>query len=407
MNTARKRLRLFYAAGPGDVLGTFTHWSLGRDDPSQVSMTYSGMFFDVVQRLDAEALAVAWQPGRRDRDTRGRITVINRPVRWADAGGIRWHLGQIAFGLGMLARAVRFRAAAAVISGGTHWFIAALFPLFGIKLITSLHTLFWGKYENRGRVARTVAALNRTCFARAAATNLCASEEIVEQINEMTRAGARPTVCFVPTYRREVFDAIQPPDHTAAPFRVLYAGRVEPEKGIDDLVDIAARLEADAPDRFAFDVCGTGSALDRARAGAPSNVAFHGHADRPTMQQMFSRSHAVIVPTRRDCPEGFNQVVVESILAGRPVITSPVCPALSLVEPAAEVVEPDNTDRYLEAIVRLADDAAHYESRRAACAQLAERFYDESAGWAAALTDALHTLGLTEQTHAPLATSTT
>ena len=39
-----KPLRILYAAGPGNVLGTYRHWRGGEDDPSQVAMTYSGQF---------------------------------------------------------------------------------------------------------------------------------------------------------------------------------------------------------------------------------------------------------------------------------------------------------------------------------------------------------------------------
>ena len=33
----RSSLRVFYAAGPGDVIGTYRHWCEGRDDPHQVA----------------------------------------------------------------------------------------------------------------------------------------------------------------------------------------------------------------------------------------------------------------------------------------------------------------------------------------------------------------------------------
>ena len=40
------------------------------------------------------------------------------------------------------------------------------------------------------------------------------------------------------------------------------------------------------------------------------------------MREMFRQAHVLIVPTTTDFIEGFNQVVVEGVLAGRPVITS-------------------------------------------------------------------------------------
>ena len=44
-------------------------------------------------------------------------------------------------------------------------------------------------------------------------------------------------------------------------------------------------------------------------------------------------------------------VCAEAILAGRPVITSPVCPALDYVRDAAVEVSPDNIEQYCEAIL--------------------------------------------------------
>ena len=49
------------------------------------------------------------------------------------------------------------------------------------------------------------------------------------------------------------------------PFRVLFNGRVEANKGVFDLVSIAASLAATRPGEFHFDVCGDGSALEELR----------------------------------------------------------------------------------------------------------------------------------------------
>ena len=56
------RLRLFYAAGPGNIIGTYRHWKNGQDDPSQVVLTYSGQFYDVCRELDARAYVIATCP---------------------------------------------------------------------------------------------------------------------------------------------------------------------------------------------------------------------------------------------------------------------------------------------------------------------------------------------------------
>jgi glycosyltransferase involved in cell wall biosynthesis len=107
------------------------------------------------------------------------------------------------------------------------------------------------------------------------------------------------------------------------------------------------------------------------------------------MAEMYSRSHVVIVPTTTDFIEGFNKVVAEGVLAGRPVITSSVCPALALVREAVEEVPADDVAAYADAIVRLREDRALYEARRHACLSAQEQFYDPGQGWAAALKSVL------------------
>jgi glycosyltransferase involved in cell wall biosynthesis len=97
----------------------------------------------------------------------------------------------------------------------------------------------------------------------------------------------------------------------------------------------------------------------------------------------------LIVPTTSDFAEGFNQVVVEGVLAARPVITSNVCPALDYVKDAVVQVPPDDVQAYQDAIIRLADDQCLYDQKRQACLALHGQFYDRAKGWAAALRQAL------------------
>jgi glycosyltransferase involved in cell wall biosynthesis len=267
-------------------------------------------------------------------------------------------------------------------------------PLFGIKVVPALHCVLWPKYRRPGRLARLIIALDKLLFTRAAAALLTASGDIDDQLSELAgKRSARLRIApFLPTYRSRHFSApVAPP--AAPPFRVLYAGRIVAEKGVFDLLKVAALLAADGR-KVEFDICGTGSALDemqrRAQAdGLSASIRFHGHCNRPTMVEMFQNAHAVIVPTTTDFVEGFNQVVAEAILAGRPVVTSDVCPAIKYVGDAVVAVPPDDVPAYAKAIARLSDDAAFYQHCAAACASARAQFFDESRGWAAALHSAL------------------
>src|SRR5207237_2660832 len=136
--------RIFYAAGPGDVLGTYEHWLAGRDDPSQVSITYSGQFFDVCREIGAHALVISSSPRRANfRD--GAMQIIHRPILFSRRSGLLYHLGQAWWGLRMSVAALRIGADVAIVSGDAHWLSLWLLPMFGVKLIPTLHCVFWPK----------------------------------------------------------------------------------------------------------------------------------------------------------------------------------------------------------------------------------------------------------------------
>ncbi len=383
-------LRILYAAGPGDVIGTYRHWKEGRDDPSQVSVTYSGQFYDVCRDLAAHGYVIAScpTPGRlRD----GRFTLEHRPIPLENGPGALYHLGQVWAAFRLIVSALVFRADVAVITNGSgHWFPLLLLPLLGVKVVPSLHCVLWPKNRPPRGVNRLVARLDAQFFARAAFAIMSASRDIERQVAELTRGRHRPVVEFLPTYRPDLFAGNGAPPDPRRPFRVFFAGRVERNKGVFDLLDIATRFAAAGRTDVEFDLCGDGTALAELRRqaeekGLAQRFRCHGHTNRLVMREMFARAHAVIVPTTSDFIEGFNQVVAEAVLAGRPVITSDVCPALDYVRDAVVEVAPDDVAGYGDAVLKLCDDATFYRARCRGCIAAQSQFYDTRRGWGAAL----------------------
>lgn len=394
MADATRPLRILYAAGPGNVIGTYRHWRDGRDDPSQVHVTYSSQFFEQCRRLEARALVISSCPSKARLDD-DSFSIRHRPIPFRRRGGVLYHLGQIWYGLRLLATAARFRPHVAVVSEGTtHWFMIIPLRWLRVQIVPTVHCVPWPKFGELTGTRRWVLRRGRRLFTHHVAAMLAASDDIVDQFRQLSDRPLRPAVRFLPMFRRELFADIPPPDHAKRPFRVFFAGRVEANKGVFDLLEIARRFHQNGRHDVEFDICGTGSSLEQLRteAGAsPCHDRFHihGHCDHSRMKELYGRSHAVIVPTRTDFVEGFNQVVVESVLAGRPVITSAVCPALAFVESAAIEVAPDSVDEYLDAISRLCDDRVLYEEKRANCHAVSEQFYDERRSWGAALRSVL------------------
>ncbi len=381
-----KKLRVLYAAGPGNVIDVYNYWVKGEDYPSQVSVTWSGQFYDVCRDLDAEAYVISLCKDKNlIQDS--RFLIEHRPGKFRRASGILYHFGQFGYGLGLIASAIRFRANVAVISDGTtHWFILSLLPWLGVQVVPSLQCVLWHKYGSRSKAEEFILRLSRNFFAKDCLAILSMSEDISEQVVQLTSGRNRPILEYQPIYRRIQFTGINDPDERRSPFRVMFAGRIEREKGVFDLLEIAQRFAAEGRQDIKFDVCGKGSALDSLRlaakeAGVDSAFACHGHCNKSQMRQMFNRSHVVIVPTRKSFVEGFNQVVAEGVLSGRPVVTSAVCPALSYVKDAVVEVPPEDIQGYGDALLKLCDDHEFYEQKRRGCLALQEQFYDSSRGW--------------------------
>lgn len=389
-------MRILYAAGNGDVANTFRHWSQGQDDPSQVAVTYSSLFFDFCRDANHTAYVIATCPKPAD-ITQGSFRIRHRAMPFARRGGIFFHFSQIYNGLRLTASALRFRADVAVIGNGSaYWFAFALLPLFGVKVIPSLHCVLWGKSRPRKPAQRLISRLEALFFRHTASAILCLSDDISDQLQELTAGRHAPLVPFQPLYRPEAFAGIAPPSENRNPFRVLYAGRVEANKGVFDLLTIARRFRDAGRYEIEFDLCGSGSALEALRAevqkaNLSDKFRLHGHCSREVMRQMYQQSHVVIAPTTSDFIEGFNKVVAEGALAGRPVITSSVCPAIRVLRDAVVEVPPDDVTGYANAILQLCDDRALYASKQQGCIAARERFYNPANCWGQSLKKAIET----------------
>jgi glycosyltransferase involved in cell wall biosynthesis len=393
----KRSLRILYAAGPGDVIQTYRHWVRGCDDPSQVSVTSSGMFYDVCRERGDAAYVISTCP-RRDRLIDRQFRIVHRPTRFFTRRAPLYHLGQIWTAIRLVASALWFRADVAVIvCGTTHWFLLRILPWLGIKVVPSLHCVIWPKYQPLSRVQRLISRAATEMFTSSATCILSTSHDISAQVRTLTRGRNRPLLPFVPTYRASRFEQVRPPDPPHRPFRVCFAGRIESDKGVFDLLSIATRFQSAGRHDIHFDICGNGSALEELRrqargAGLADRFVCHGHCNWETMQEMYSLSHVVIVPTTTMFVEGFNMVVAEAVLAGRPVITSSVCPAMEYIGAAAIEVPADDVIAYGDAILRLCDDPELYRRKCEGCIPARRQFLDAGLGWAEALRRALRSV---------------
>ncbi len=101
--------------------------------------------------------------------------------------------------------------------------------------------------------------------------------------------------------------------------RVLFAGRLVREKGLDVLIRAAREVDAE------FVICGDGRQLQAMRrlarrSGVEGRVAFRGWLDPEQLARELAEASVVVVPSL--WPEPFGLVGIEALAAGRPVIAS-------------------------------------------------------------------------------------
>src|SRR5262249_28775718 len=152
-------------------------------------------------------------------------------------------------------------------------------------------------------------------------------------------------------------------------------------KGVFDLLEIARKIEDSHPNLVRWEVCGRGRDFDELverhrQLGLCDVVRIRGWTSLGELRDVYRRSHASIVPTRSSFSEGLAMTAAEAILAGRPLITNPVVPALEILRPACVEAKTNDVESHLEAVLKLASDAELYDRLTKACHGLRSQFYD-------------------------------
>ena len=384
----RKPKRILYSLGPVDITHAYMNWATGHTDTSHFAITYIQQFYELCKELNAKGKVVSC------RDKQGYIEnedfiLEYRPLRYLSAHPLLYHLEQLWSGVGLLFSALSFKADLLIITQDrTHWFVLCLFPLFGIQVIPSLHCTLWPVHQERKKSQRILHALDRFFF-QSFCLGICAvSDEIRQQIQIVTQGKNRPIRVFIPSYRKKIFEDMPAADIAQQPFNIVFVGRVEAAKGVYILLEVAKQLRAKGYEDFVFHICGTGSHLDSLsgaveQLGLARNFVCHGYCNQETLKQIYAQSHVVIVPTTTEFVEGFNKVVLEGVLCGRPVVTSSACPSLSVVKEAAVEATPDSAEDYYRAVVQLMTDKELYEAKRAQALVLREKLLAHGASWKA------------------------
>jgi D-inositol-3-phosphate glycosyltransferase len=140
---------------------------------------------------------------------------------------------------------------------------------------------------------------------------------------------------------------------------LLFVGRLTERKGIDLLLEAAARLPC--PPRSVLLVVGSGplrERLERASSGlAPVEVRWLGERDHAELPAWFAAADAMVLPSRS---EGRPAVVLEAMASGTPVVASRVGGTGELIEDGVNglLFESQDAPALARALERLIGDLA-------------------------------------------------
>lgn len=395
---ASPHLRIAYLSGPTDAEAIFTDLRSGAA-PNYFGTNYMRQFLIFADETGAEALIATWNGQGNYERTRERYTFFNRPP--AKGSGSRYYLQMLRQQLVFLWRFMRFRPDVLLLTGNQDfWWVMAPLKLLGTRFVASFHGVIWPKYRPPKLPQRVLRVLNEHLALRRLDAAVHTSEDIRAQLEAATGASyARiPDYAHLPSYDPRQFADISPPERLERrPFRTMFMGRIEENKGVFDVVDMASRLHSEDPGGYAFEICGSGSALEELKSrilgrGLDEIVTCHGYCGPDQIRSIMSRSHAVVAPTRKDFDAGFEMTCSEAILSDRPLITSAVCPALHYLREASIEVEPEDVGGYVDAIRSLKEDPQLYASKRASCVPLHDQFYSPERSWDTAIRQAFQSL---------------
>jgi glycosyltransferase involved in cell wall biosynthesis len=398
-------LKIAYLSGPANARQIYREWS-GKEHQDYIGTDYMKQFLQLASDLGAQSYVVTWFGHKRERYQLGDFTFDNRPI--TNARGLRYYLKQFAWHLNVLFRLLRERPDVLLLTGNQNfWWVLSPLLLTRTRVVGSYHAVLWPKLTPRSAAQRAMTWLNGRTVLRHASAILVTSRDIRRQLEHVLgKPACRPDILeHLPTYSPEQFAGIRAPTPSdGRPFRVMFLGRIVENKGVFDIVEMARELEGKSPGSFRFDVCGDGPDLanlrDRIRSyGLDQVVICHGFCGQAEARPLLNDSDICIVPTRTDCEAGFEMTCAESILAGRPLVASKVCPALEYLADAAMEAEPDNPRSYCEAILKLSSDAELYQRKRSACEVLQAQFYDARNSWYTIMREALelHVLPATQE----------
>lgn len=380
-------LRIAYVPGPGDAAGTYGHWKNGEHDPRVPVFTYSSMYYELLEKLDAQGLLVTRHPGTDPLpdDPNGRVQ-FRRHVRGSKDGVLGFWRREFRYGRGLLQHIDAFAPHVLVVSTDVPWFFWPRLSKNRVLLL-SAHNTFWkmGARPTQGTTRLQLAAIARAM--RSLSGAVCTSQECARQIADLS-GGSLPSWTEIPQQKR----GYQNLRDRKVMRDICFVGRIVRAKGMKMLLDAFSTVACDRPE-MTLTFAGNGVGEEELRAQiaelGDTRVHFPGRLPAAEVHALLDRSDLLVCPTLTDFAEGLGLVVAEAAAHGVPSVASSVVPAQELFSSCCTVFEADNTAALTAELERLASNDAAYQALCAGTAENHARMLDRSLGWGSQLYQAM------------------
>lgn len=388
----KAKRRIGYLSGPVDAREIYRSLREGTQT-SLFGTSYMRHLMMVCEEQEREAVIITSHSEARYDEHVGRFSILNRPQ--STASGMRYHIEQLRWTRDCLRELEEAGAETVVLTAAQHyWLVTPPFRRRGMRFINSYHCAVRALGHRTLSPHEALIRLTSWRHLSQGDPTMAVAPRILRQLSVEPGAEKRHTWRFIPDYDRRIFSRFQPNPVSGGPVEIIFAGRVEENKGVFDMVKACELLNDEPGIRYRFHFHGEGSALATLRERAAASryadlLRVYGFTSGEALAQHYEAAHIVVVPTRSDFDEGLAKSVIEGVLALRPVVTSQVCPALQVVRDACEEAEINRPESYAAAFRRLVESEANWRSKVVAASQLREEYFEPRHSYAQTLKEAL------------------
>ncbi|NNU16707.1 glycosyltransferase family 4 protein [Parvularcula sp. ZS-1/3] len=262
------------------------------------------------------------------------------------------------------------------------------FAAIGIRglVIRSLHTNLWQPDRRWPTLVDGIRKVDEIFAGRSLFhAALSVSGEGSDQMERMS-GGRLPIFTALAQWSGESLPAIAPYPKTP---RILFVGRLVPNKGIFDLVRaVKALREQHGPVELVFAGNHPGMLKDTvAEVGGEDWITLRGQLPNAAVMEELGKASLLCCPTRSSYIEGQPRVLIEAHIAGRAAVASSIC--RSMADDSTLLFKADDQEALTDALAEALFNEKTRDRLRAAALVGRERYVDRTGSWGSKLFEAI------------------